>query len=93
MGDSLEEIIQVVNKVDERGRQIASLSEHHRRAPIRPCRASKEINAVSVEYAASTEEVSASTEELSASYRPSRGPQRAQPHRPRPQGHVEKFKV
>jgi methyl-accepting chemotaxis protein len=67
MGDSLEEIIQVVNKVDERGRQISSLSEHHRRGADQALQSIQEINAVSEEYAASTEEVSASTEEHSAS--------------------------
>jgi len=67
MGESLAEIVEVVNQVDERGRQISGLVEHHRQRAQQAVQSIQEINAVSEEYAASTEEVSASTEEHSAS--------------------------
>jgi methyl-accepting chemotaxis protein len=67
MGESLGEIIQVIQRVDERGREISGLAEHHRRGADQALQSIQEINAVSEEYAASTEEVSASTEEHSAS--------------------------
>jgi methyl-accepting chemotaxis protein len=62
MGESLEEIIKVIIKVDERGRQISGLAEHHRRGADQALQNIQEINAVSEEYAASTEEMSASTQ-------------------------------
>ena len=67
MGESLAEIVEVVNQVDERGRQISGLVEHHHQRAQQAVQSIQEINAVSEEYAASTEEVSASTEEHSAS--------------------------
>jgi methyl-accepting chemotaxis protein len=67
MGDSLEEIIKVINKVDERGRQISGLAEHHRRGADQALQNIQEISAVSEEYAASTEEMSSSTQAHAAS--------------------------